>query len=344
MAFASAGEDRSSAFTIPGDVPLVSVVHGPEPLLVPADVAVDIQTLDRTSARRRPPWVAVSLSAAVHFLALVILGVVIMPRDRQGDVAIQLFALPDLYEQDRPQQAPPPPTVKVAAPEVGADLEPEGGSGLLAPPPDIALIPLPAGGKQGNENGRESGEGDQQGAGTGNGLGGEPKNTTAEFFGVEAVGDRFAFVIDASGSMHGVRYARAVKEIIYTLRRLGKDHKFYVVLFNKYDFPQFHPDRTKVLLPATEENIKHVEQWLRSFVPRENTQPIPALRRALQMEPDAIYFLSDGAFTPQVLPLLRQYNRKSRTVIHTIALENRDGEALLRQISREHKGTYLFVD
>ena len=67
------------------------------------------------------------------------------------------------------------------------------------------------------------------------------------------------------------------------------------------------------------------------------------------MQPDAIYFLSDGQFDPQIVQELRARNRDNRRLstsqipIHTIAFGDRLAEGLMKSISRNSGGRYRFV-
>jgi hypothetical protein len=152
----------------------------------------------------------------------------------------------------------------------------------------------------------------------------------------------FVFVVDASGSMHGKRFDRARQELMSTLEQLEPTQQFYVVFFNEYDFPQFHPQRTREYLPATPENLRRVQEWMTSLRAAGDTHPMSSLRKGLELRPDALYLLSDGAFEVRTLSLIRQFN-KHGTTIHTIGLEDPAGEALLKAIAEENRGEYHFV-
>lgn len=220
-----------------------------------------------------------------------------------------------------------------------------GSSGWEAAPIGaIDVAKLLADADQGKAARQSQGKGKGEGPGDGDGAtggGGQP-NT---FFNVPlpSAGENFVFIVDASGSMDGKRFDRARKELVYTLRRLGSGHRVYVLFFNEYDFPQFHPHRTREYVLATPENIAKIEKWMAGFRPAGNTHPMSAFRKGLELRPDAIFFLSDGAFPPRTLELIEQFN-KNDTVINTIGLEDQAGEALLREIARRNRGKYQFVE
>ena len=71
-----------------------------------------------------------------------------------------------------------------------------------------------------------------------------------------------------------------------------------------------------------------------------------AMKRALDLKPDAIYFLTDGAFDEDLVDKLRQWNRVKKVRIYTIGYLYTTGEyeERLRRIASENGGSYRFVD
>jgi hypothetical protein len=68
----------------------------------------------------------------------------------------------------------------------------------------------------------------------------------------------------------------------------------------------------------------------------------------LRLDPDAIFFLSDGEFDPNTLYELRAENRvsqrrKKAVSIHTISLGNLGNEHLMKIIARTSDGKYRYV-
>ena len=63
---------------------------------------------------------------------------------------------------------------------------------------------------------------------------------------------------------------------------------------------------------------------------------------ALTLQPDIVYFLTDGEFDQGVnrrLLLIKQ----DRTAIHTFAFGEQTGEAVLEQIAKNNQGKFTFV-
>ncbi len=164
-----------------------------------------------------------------------------------------------------------------------------------------------------------------------------------EFFGVggSARGARkIVYVVDMSGSMIDTfEYVRG--ELKRSISALRRSQKFHVIFFNATQPLENTPKR---LVSAIDAQKEQFFEFLKDVVPRGGTQPGPALRRALALEPDLIYLLTDGDRFSQDLPRkLDAWNRDHHTRIYTIGYLNELGRAMLEQIAREHQGEFKFV-
>ncbi len=74
-----------------------------------------------------------------------------------------------------------------------------------------------------------------------------------------------------------------------------------------------------------------------------STEPSKAISRAIRLEADLIYFLTDGEFAPTLVEQLKKWNKNQKVRIYTIAFLRRNGEDLLRQIARQNGGEFRFV-
>ncbi len=171
----------------------------------------------------------------------------------------------------------------------------------------------------------------------------------AEFFGLTARGKRFVYVVDASGSMatnaldgNYAPFDVAYRELLTSLRDLDSQQRFLVIFFNNFAYPQ-EKLRGRELWPATPRNIKEFEQWAAGITPDGGTEPLEALLQAIAVEPDAIFFLTDGQFDPSVAAAVKLAN-SSRTAIHAIGVGQDAAEELLRTISRDSSGTFRLID
>jgi hypothetical protein len=212
---------------------------------------------------------------------------------------------------------------------------------------------LPGGG--GTEGGLGEGIGKLTSGGAGDisggpGLGGGGAGGgAASFFGVEARGTRFAYVIDISGSMDlgvGVGSLRRIDimktELGKSLGALMDNAKFFVALFSGDSKPM----GGKLEWVSANESGK---QWARRTVPliaaEGETIPVPAFKLVLQLRPrpDAIYFMTDGEFDKDYANQIARMNVEFRIPIHCITFVSKEGEEVMRKIAADSGGTYTHV-
>jgi len=174
----------------------------------------------------------------------------------------------------------------------------------------------------------------------------------ASFFGAQADGNKFVFVIDSSGSMRGPRWEALCKELIRAIKSLSPDQDFFVISFDSMAHPMFGtmPPKGK-FLKAVDKNVDRIRNWLRSIQHGNQTLPASSVGIAMKLEPDAIFLLSDGEIKDSTLEDLRIWNRKQnedgdiKTIvpIHTVLLHSLMGYATLEAIARENGGTFTPV-
>jgi hypothetical protein len=174
--------------------------------------------------------------------------------------------------------------------------------------------------------------------GTGNGKGG-PK---AGFFGTKEAGATFVFVVDGSGSMRGERFQRALAELRKSIKELKSWQKFCVIFYNDIPVPLFHPDATAKLYPSTSAQRVKANKWMLQLAPGGGTEPVEALKQALELQPDVVFFLTDGNIPPETREATKRANRYN-TIVHTVGFESRDGEGILKEIAKDNGGRYRYV-
>lgn len=175
---------------------------------------------------------------------------------------------------------------------------------------------------------------------------GSPSGVEKGFFGIGDAGKSFAYVVDCSDSMNERnKFARARYELIRSLEQLTPYQRYFVIFYSDGPYPMDAEEP----LDATEEHVAQTSEWINAVGASGGTNPLSALLLALELRPDAIYFLSDGQFEPQVVSELRNRNRDNRRLdlskipIHTIAFGDRRAEGLMKSISRNSGGKYRFV-
>ena len=152
---------------------------------------------------------------------------------------------------------------------------------------------------------------------------------------------RIVYVVDRSGSMLGV-FGDLRRELKRSIDRLRKSQKYHVIFYSTDPPVEASPKRLVNAIRASKEKTF---DFIDQITPGGMTQPIEAMRRAFALEPDLVYFLSDGDIPEAALlkENLRLWNRQENVRIFTIAYVSSAGRELLEDIAREHNGAFRFV-
>ncbi len=208
-------------------------------------------------------------------------------------------------------------------------------AGLIGPGTVEAGGPLQAGAARGGP------------AGAG-GLGGK---ATVNVFGTQGVGTKFVYVFDRSTSMEGsgrspLDFAKA--EMIASLDSLGEMHQFQIVFYNERPQP-FNPSgQTGKLAFATEQNKERARRFIGSITPFGRTEHEAALKLAIRMQPDVIFFLTD-ANDPQLSGRQLYEIQRQAAGIQINAIEFGIGpqqrrDNFLEKLARQNGGQYAYRD
>ncbi len=169
-----------------------------------------------------------------------------------------------------------------------------------------------------------SASGSRDGRGSGDGIGdGEGSDAADSFFGLRPIGRRFVFVLDCSRSMNHphdteakTRFKRMKLELIKSIQGMGPESEFYLIFFNDFAIPMPSP----VPVQAAEQPKLKYLYWMKDMKAEGNTEPRIALQHALKLQPDILYFLTDGSFTYRVEQDLLSL-KSGKTEIHTFAFD-----------------------
>jgi len=163
---------------------------------------------------------------------------------------------------------------------------------------------------------------------------------SVRYYGQEYAARDVVYIVDASGSMRGPRFARACDELLYSLNHLKPSQRFAVLFFSGSDVRAF-PNSSK-LHEATQKNLRKARRFVSTTVPSSGTEPANSLVNALRREPDIVFFLSDGEIPEQTI--FDAQNANTNYVrINTIGFENQFTEILLRELAEQNNGEYRFV-
>jgi len=179
----------------------------------------------------------------------------------------------------------------------------------------------------------------------GMGIEGGAGGGAASFFGVEAVGRRFAFVVDRSGSMaHSGKWPATQQEMIRAIDALEGNSDFFIMLYSTDAF---------ALGGRTEwrEASRRGKRWARQEIirlpaPRGGTDPVPAflaIADGLRPRPDAIYFMTDGEFPEALAREIIDINSRLDVPIHCITFVNDRAAPMMQMIAKQSGGTYTHV-
>ena len=168
-----------------------------------------------------------------------------------------------------------------------------------------------------------------------------------QFFGAAAQGTKFVYVIDRSASMQ-FALATAKSELLTSLTKLPPTAEFQIVVYDLE--PQLMEiNGQQGLLPATKENKQRTARFLDTIRSEGGTDHVKAIKRALTLSPDVVYFLTDAdELKPgQVQELTALNQRTAKASIHCIelSLENLNRkDNPLRVLARDNRGAYQGID
>lgn len=193
-----------------------------------------------------------------------------------------------------------------------------------------------------------AGIGGADGQGQGAEGGGPPPSTKpgeASFFGAKSRGNRFAFVVDNSGTMKQGRMETAFMELIRSVGAMKGDQHFYVIFYSDQPYPLFYPNSADDMIPATRDNKRKLADWLTTVQLCQGGELNDAIDMAAKLSPSAVYVLSDGDIVDSRIERLLKAAEQRPFPIHTFGMTVRNPAhaAKLATIARAHGGGYLPV-
>jgi uncharacterized protein with von Willebrand factor type A (vWA) domain len=169
-------------------------------------------------------------------------------------------------------------------------------------------------------------------------------------FGVEGAGYKFVYVIDRSGSMGGDGNAalKAAKaELLASIKKLERTHAFQIVFYNERP-ATFNPKNNGLAVYANDRNKELAERFLDSISAQGGTEHEAALKIALKLKPDVIFWLTDADRPRLDDEQIARINRLAAgTIIHAIEFgsgEKKEGDNYLKKIAKANAGEHVYVD
>lgn len=179
---------------------------------------------------------------------------------------------------------------------------------------------------------------------------GELAGGETAFFGIRDNGTHFVYVLDASGSMAGIAILAAKAELIRSIEALDATQQFQIIFYNQTArVTRLRGAADAPMIWATGVNKTLARQDINRVVPAGGTDHMPALKQALRLRPEVIYFLTDADE-----PILRAGDldevkrlNNGRARIHCIEFGkglDLTPDNFLKRLARQNGGTYLYRD
>lgn len=192
--------------------------------------------------------------------------------------------------------------------------------------------------------------------GSGGPAGGRAEGSQARtsIFGAEGTGSKFVYVFDRSASMGGYEgrpLAAAKRELVASLGDLDQVHQFQIIFYNEEPtvFNPAYPQPPRMLF-GDSATKRLAQRFVRGVVAAGGTGHLAALKLALGMRPDVIFFLTDAG-DPQMstseMEEIRRRNARTGASLHVIefgAGPQSGGENFLVRLARQNGGRYVYVD
>ena len=156
----------------------------------------------------------------------------------------------------------------------------------------------------------------------------------ASFYGIPICAKKVLFVLDTSASMRGEPIIAAKKALLATIEALPQLVQFDVITFDREVYTW-----QRKLVPATRDAKAEISEIIKMRGLGGGTSSFKALRAAFELEPEAIYFLSDGEPTDggalQIIDAMSNFNRIHRISIFTVGVvtDGGRGDGLTRFMS-----------
>jgi Ca-activated chloride channel family protein len=180
---------------------------------------------------------------------------------------------------------------------------------------------------------------------------GELARGETAFFGIRDTGTHFVYLLDASGSMAGIPILAAKAELKKSIAALDATQQFQIIFYNDTaSVMQLRGAADAPMIWATEVNKTLARQSINNVVAGLGTDHMPALKKALALRPEVIYFLTDAdsVLRSGDLAKIKRINQ-GRARIHCI--EFGEGAYLkikplnfLKRLARQSGGTYHYCD
>ncbi|MCA9186602.1 MAG: hypothetical protein R3E01_08390 [Pirellulaceae bacterium] len=181
--------------------------------------------------------------------------------------------------------------------------------------------------------------------------GGIDGSVRTEVFGLAAEGTKFVYVFDRSGSMSGYQsrpLIAAKMELLKSLQDLRSVHQFQIIFYNETPRIFQTGPGTPRLAWGDDASKEAARRFVRGISAEGSTRHFEALRLALGMRPDVVFFLTDAdepRLSDDEMQRVRRLNYG--TTIHAIEFGlglQRRTDNFLTQLAKQNGGQHVYVD
>lgn len=175
---------------------------------------------------------------------------------------------------------------------------------------------------------------------------------TTQVFGVSGTGSTFVYVFDRSESMSspaGAPLRASKSELIRSLDTLTERQQFQIIFYNdQAEVFKAYGDRTGLVL-GEDGTIARAKEFVRRTTAIGGTEHEVALRMALRLAPDVIFFLTDAQIQTMSNAQLDEINRRAEsagTTIHGIQFGSgpKPSSSFVERLATQNKGGYRYFD
>jgi hypothetical protein len=120
------------------------------------------------------------------------------------------------------------------------------------------------------------------------------------FFGLEAAGQRIAYVCDRSASMTepgGIPLADAKRELLASIEALGDSRQFHLIFYNERQSMFEPPGGRGRPIFADDATLREVRRFIEGTTAAGGTRHADAIATALRLAPDVVFLLTDADAT-----------------------------------------------
>lgn len=151
------------------------------------------------------------------------------------------------------------------------------------------------------------------------------------------------FIVDTSGSMHGVSIAQAKRAMQLALEGLKANDLFNVIEFNSTTNALY-----PYSMPASTSNVREAADFVRRLKANGGTEMRPALARALGSRPSQshlrqIVFITDGSvgYEDELFSMIEQRLGDAR--LFTVGIGSAPNSWFMRKAAEAGRGSYTFI-